>query len=130
MEAALRLLTKEALRDHNFGQTFFDNGLPGDEGIVKEADLAKTNRLAFKFFARHSEIRMRKQVKEAKTMVGRLMVSAMEEYDDVMTGMHLEPDSRNLSAQLSNAEEEAIKKSDPDKIFKTHPSFDPVFMKV
>jgi len=75
---------------------------------------------------------MRRQVKEAKTMVGRLMVSAMEEYDDVMTGMHLEPDSRNLSAESTSpsADEEANKKSDPDKIFKTYPSFDPVFMKV
>jgi len=44
MEAALRLLTKEALRDQNFGQTFFDNGLPDDEGVMKEADLAKTTR--------------------------------------------------------------------------------------
>ena len=49
-----------------------------------------------------------------KAVMGRLMVSAVEEYDDI--GMHLEPDLK--------------KDPDPDKVIKGNPGFDPVFMKV
>jgi len=119
METALRLLTKEALKDNNFGQTFFDNELPEEETVIDKSDLSKPTKLQFKFFARHSEFKMRKQYKEAKSLMAKFLVSAVEEYDDVMTGMHLEPH-----------EEEGKESPDPDKIFKTYPSFDPVFMKV
>jgi len=127
MDAALRLLTKEALKDNNFGQNFFDSGLPAEDKVIAKADLDKTNRMQFKFFARHSEIKARKQVKEAKSLMARFVTSAVEEYDDVMTGtLNLEPmvdhqeDGKGGNAPVP----------DPDKIFKTYPSFDPVFMKV
>ena len=115
MEAALRLLTKEALKDNNFGQTFFDNGLPEEDKVMTKTDLSKTNKTQFNLFTHRSEIKLRKQYKETKTLFARLMLNGLEEYDDVMGGMHLEPQD---------------KKNDPDKIFKTYPSFDPVFMKV
>lgn len=119
MEAALRLLTKEALKDNNFGQTFFDSGNAEDAKVIDKADLGTASRMQFKFFARHSEFKMRKQYKEAKGLMCRFLASAVEEYDDVMTGtLNLEPGT------------EDGKSSDPDKVFRNHPSFDPVFMKV
>jgi len=114
MEAALRLLTKEAMKDHNFGQTFFDQGNPSEEEVLQKADMSRANKMAFKMFTHSSEIQIRKQYKNMKAVMGRLMVSAVEEYDDI--GMHLEPDLK--------------KDPDPDKVIKGNPGFDPVFMKV
>jgi len=120
MEAALRLLTKEALKDNNFGQTFFDSGNAEDAKVIDKADLGKVSRMQFKFFARHSEFKMRKQYKEAKGLMHKFLASAVEEYDDVMTGtLNLEPPPTKDGQS-----------SDPDKVFRNHPSFDPVFMKV
>ena len=117
MEAALRLLTKEALKDNNFGQTFFENGNPDEDKVISKSDLAKTNRMHFRLFTRHSELKIRKQYKDTKSFVGKILTVAVEEYDGLMTGMHLDP-------------LEDKKGADQDKIFKAYPSFDPVFMKV
>jgi len=122
MESALRLLTKEALKDNNFGQTFFETEQPEEESVIAKSDLSKPTKLQFKIFARQSEFKIRKQVKETKLLMSRFLVSAVEEYDDVMTGMHLEPHFDNAEGGKDSP--------DPDKIFKTYPSFDPVFMKV
>ena len=63
MEAALRLLTKEAMKDHNFGQTFFDQGNPSEEEVLQKADMSRANKMAFKMFTHSSEIQIRKQYK-------------------------------------------------------------------
>jgi len=118
MESALKLLIKEAFKDNNFGQTFFDHDNPNEDDVIRKADLTGANSLQFKLFARRSEIELRKQFKNTKSLMGRLGVWAIDEYDDVMTSsiLHLEPDQK--------------KNPDPDKVIKNHPGFDPVFMKV
>lgn len=114
MEAALRLLTKEAFKDNNFGQTFFEQDNPNEDEVLQRADLARANRFQFKLFARRSEIQMRKQYKNTKALMGQIGVWAIDEYDEV--GLHLQPDQE--------------KNPDSDKVIKDHPGFDPVFMKV
>jgi hypothetical protein len=114
MESALKLLIKEAFKDNNFGQTFFDHDNPNEEEVVRKADLTGANQLQFKLFAHRSEMELRKQYKYTKSLMGRLGVWAIDEYDDVMT--FVDPDQK--------------KSPDPDKVIKNHPGFDPVFMKV
>lgn len=121
----LKLLTKEALKDNNFGQNFFENDTKEEENIIKDSNLERANKLAFQYFTRSSEINIRRQMKQTRSRLGSLLVSAVEEYDEVMVGMHLAPEIKD-EGKGENSE----KPQDVDKIFRTYPSFDPVFMKV
>lgn len=69
MESALKLLIKEAFKDNNFGQTFFDHDNPNEDDVIRKADLTGANRLQFKLFVRRSEIELRKQYKVTQNLI-------------------------------------------------------------
>jgi len=139
MEPTKRMITKEAFQDGNFGDGMFKGTAVADEELIDKADLSRGNRRSYMFFKNSVMIQFRKQYKDTKRSLDQFAINAMEGLDDIV-GNTLNPSSTPNSPTLDDQGnipnghsldlDNNNDQQDPDKIFRTYPSFDPVFMKV
>lgn len=139
MEPIKRMLTKEAFQDGNFGDGMFKGAAAADDELIDNSDLSKGNRRTYLFFKHNIMMQFRKQYKDTKRSLDEFAINAVEGFDDIV-GNSLTPasclntsdqhqqkhDIKGQNVDLANNTDQ----QDPDKIFRTYPSFDPVFMKV
>jgi len=140
MDPIKRMFIKEVFQDNNFGDGMFKGAADVDDDLINQSDLSKSNRKIeqrqLALFQRNIMIEFRKQIKETKRSLDDFGCRTLEGFDDVV-GNTLTPATclacdqrqqrRNRNDPDANGSGEP---QDPDKIFREHPSFDPVFMKV
>lgn len=137
MEPVKRIITKEAFQDGNFSDAMFKGAAVADDQIIDQSDLSKGNHRSYLLFKHTLMLQFRKQYKNTKRSLDEFAISAVEGFD-VFVGNSLNP-AESIAAPNQNGNDTNGKNvemannsdpQDPDKIFRTYPSFDPVFMKV
>lgn len=139
MEPIRRMITREAFQDGNFGDGMFKGAASADDELIDQSDLSKGNRRSYMFFKHTFMLQFRRQYKDTKRSLDEFAITAVEGFDDIV-GNTLNPTSC-LNAPTPNQKVGEVNENnsvmpssndqqDPDKIFRTNPGFDPVFMKV
>lgn len=127
MEPGARMATKEALQD---GATTMFMGSKADEDLLEQMDLSRLDRLAYRVGKRAVIRGFKRQLSLSCSSADHLFMSAAQSLDHLMDPAAADAGDKEGGAASKTATPLASPQPDPDKIFRTYPGFDPVFMKV